>query len=225
MKMTMRIGPTKKALVVAAWAGWVWAATVAWGQQVVIDMENTLVSLSENTAGQDYVLMANNPGAAFTVIGINLSIQIGNGDATASAPIITAVDAVTGTPFSSLPAGNRLLNMTEVTEQFFNVDLGVNLGTAPSATVTIPSGAFRLATITFDTTSLGAGTWSLNVGGVNPIYGADTSFTLASGYAELNPQISLADGNLSVVPEWEGSGVAAGLLLVGWAIRRSTSGR
>lgn len=225
MKMMTKMSPTKKTVVVASWAGWVWAATVAWGQQVVIDMENTLVSLSENTAGQDYVLMANNPGAAFTVVAINLSIQIGNGDATASAPIITAVDAVTGTPFSSLPEGNRLLNMTDVTEQFFNVDLGVNLTTAPSTTVTIPSGAFRLATITFDTTSLGAGTWSLNVGGVNPVYGSDTSFILAGSFAELHTQFSLADGNLSVVPEWEGSGVAAGLLLVGWAIRRSTSGR
>ena len=214
---------TRRAAVVAAWAGFAWAATVAWGQvpQVVIDMENTRVSLAANRAGQDYVLMANNPGAAFTVVGVNLSMQVGNGDGTSSAPLITGVDAVTGTPFSSLPAGQRILNTTEVTEQFFNVDLGVDLGAAPQGTaVTIPSGSFRLATVTFDTTSLGPGSWSLNVGFVNPAHGFDTTFTLAS-FGELTPLITLGDGNLTVVPEWEGAGVAAGLMLVGWAGRRS----
>ena len=212
--------------VVAAWAGYALASTVAWAQvpQVVIDMENTLVSLAPNQAGQTFAIMANNPGSPFNVVSINLSVQVGNGQDTSSAPMITGVDAVTGTPFASLLPGQRVLNTSEVTSQFFNVDLGVNLGTAPTVTVTIPSGSFRLATVTFDTTSLGPGSWNLNVGGVNLNLGSDTVFYLAGTFAELTPQISLGDNNLTVVPEWEGAGMAAGLMLVGWAARRSFRG-
>lgn len=224
-KMTTRMTTARRTVALAAWAGWAWATTVAWGQAVEIDMENTSVSLLPNQAGQNYALMAYNPGAAFTVVGVNLSIQVGTGDPTSSAPLITGVDAVTGTPFSSLSASDRTVNVTEVTDQFFSVDLGVNLFNAPGATVTIPAGAFRLATVTFDTTSLASGAWSLNVGFVNTTYGEDTSFTLAGSLTELTPMISLGDSNLTVVPEWEGTGSAAGLMLLGWAARRSTKGR
>jgi len=227
-KIAMRMTTTRRAVALAAWAGWAWATMVAWGQAVEIDMENTSVSLLANQAGQSYALMAFNPGAAFAVVGVNLSIQVGNGDPTSSAPLITGVDAVTGTPFSSLSASNRVVNVTGVTDQFFNVDLGVNYDAAqgaPIPTVTIPAGAFRLATVTFDTTSLASGAWSLNVGGVNPNYGSDTYFTLASQFSELTPMISLGDSNLTVVPEWEGPGAAAGLMLVGWVAWRSTRGR
>lgn len=227
MKTTTKMATARRAVVWAAWAGWAWTATIAWGQvpQVVIDMETTLVSLAANQAGQNHVLMAYNPNAAFSVVGVNLSIQVGNGDPTSGAPIITGVDAVTGTPFSSLQASERILWTNPITEQFFNVDLAVNLAAAPAATVTIPSGFFQLATVTFDTTSLAPGTWSLNVGFVNLNYGDDTFFTLASDFEELTPLISLGEDNLTVVPEWEGAGVAAGLMLVGWAARRSTRGR
>lgn len=224
-KIAMRMTTTRRAVALAAWAGWAWATTVAWGQAVEIDMENTSVSLLANQAGQSYALMAFNPGAAFAVVGVNLSIQVGNGDPTSSAPLITGVDAVTGTPFSSLSASDRVVNVTGATDQFFNVDLAVNYSTAPGATVTIPAGAFRLATVTFDTTSLASGAWSLNVGFVNPNYGSDTFFTLASNFLALTPTISLGDSNLTVVPEWEGTGAAAGLMLVGWVAWRSTRGR
>lgn len=199
-------------------------AQVPQGAGIAVDLANRFISLRPNEAGQTYALMANNPGQAFDILQAYLTFQIGDGQATSSAPSITSVDVITGTPFASLAANERVLSDSQVTPQFRSVDISVDLENAFGTTVTIPSGVFRLATITFDTTALDLGMWDFNMMGVNSDLGIDTYFTL-SDFNTYSPIISAGLQTLTVVPEVEDMATLSGVGLLGWmAWRRRRSG-
>ena len=158
--------------------------------QAALIMDVGSIALNPGQAGQERVFQVENTGGApVDTLGIQFNIQIGDGSALLLAPTITQVDILTGTIFatdnSGLSGGMDTVHRWEIST--------LENGSPP--TPSVPTAFSTAATVTFDTTGFGAGSW-------------DVSFTVPSGStayidpASGNPlPMTLIDGTLTIVPE------------------------
>ena len=154
--------------------------------------------------------------------GGDLTFQVDGDHDTSSQPSITGLDVLSGTPWEGLPSSAVVTQqVTQSGGQFWNVTYFLAPEEPPTGlVVTIPSGAFRLAELTFDTTSLEGGSWTFAMTGAGLVVGGDSYLVLASaGQATLVATL----GSVTVVPEPMRATAATGLAGC-WLVRRRRSG-
>ena len=161
--------------------------------------------LQPNMPGQTLEFLVQNNGSAVNnVRGLDFLIQISEDGS--EGPSITAVDIITGTPFESNNSG-PVLQDGGPHLKYWRVET-----TGPSSPVTLPSGATRMARVTFDTTGLNSGTWGLFF---------DTAFDTAYSDTSNNAiPMTINNGSLTVVPEPSHYAAMAGAGCLIWAVVR-----
>ena len=133
---------------------------------------------------------------------------------------------MSGTPWEGLPSSAVVTQrVTQSGGQFWNVTYLLAPEDPPTGlVVTIPTGSFRLAELTFDTTSLEGGSWTFALSGSDLEFNPDGYLVLASA-AQATLVATL--GSVTVVPEPMRATAATGLAvgLAGcWLVRRRRSG-
>ena len=168
-------------------------------------------TLQDNTANQTLSFFVNNSsGSPVAVTGLNFNLQIGDGTV---GPTITAVDLLTGTPFASNNTGQGSTGSSP--HQAFWAT------TTSSGSVNLTPGLNKVATVTFDSTSLNSGSWGLFLGATD---------NGATAYLDTSPipndiPMTINEGSLTIVPEPGSYAVVAALscLAFGIVARRSRS--
>jgi hypothetical protein len=129
---------------------------------------------------------------------------------------------LSGTPWADVPSSAVVTQrVTQSGGQFWNVTYFLAPEDPPTGlVVTIPTGAFRLAELTFDTTSLEGGSWTFAMTGAGLVVGGDSYLVLANA----TPATLVATlGSVMVVPEpmkaTAVTGMAAGMAGC-WLVRR-----
>lgn len=176
-------------------------STAALAEPIILVGDHALVG---NQAGQKVLIYVSGGDA---VEGLNLNVQIGDGGpplgGTTIAPVITAVDFITGTIFD----GNNNGQSDIATFPLFYA------GSTTTSKATVAADGL-LATLTIDTTGFLFGSWALQLGNTD---NGPTDFTVVAA--------SITDGTISV-PEPSGLVLAlATLLPIALACRCTTSRR
>lgn len=187
-------------------------------QELRIDLASQPIRLQPNLAGQGVRLYLDNLGAAdvralATTLKFQLDDGVVGGEAT---PALTGIDAVTGTPWAL--AGGVQITATSQPESWdvrvFADFLGGQEAVLPASIATF------LASVTFDTTGVGPGVWSLRVAGL-ALDPTETKYELNDGRTYY-PTTSL--GTVTVVPEAATTALCAGVGLVVLAVTRRCRG-
>jgi hypothetical protein len=176
-----------------------------------IDVGN--ITLNPNQAGQQRDVYIQNTGDTdFQAQGLTLRLQLDDGLGGGNAPTISNVNAVNGTPWEGQLGS--VINQTTQTE-FWDVRVLSDAFGGKSATLGAQSQT-KLATVTFDTTSLSSGTWAFKLAGfdITPNPGDSKYNALGSG-TEIFPTVN--NGLISVVPEPASYALATGIILIGAA--------
>ncbi|MCB1097132.1 MAG: PEP-CTERM sorting domain-containing protein [Verrucomicrobiae bacterium] len=149
------------------------------------------IDLQPNQSGQTVSFFVNNTDAS-TDVGVgSFRIQVVDGEDTTTAPTITSVDAITGTPFDGMNTGE--LGMATGVRRWES-----SLTAFPSA-VPFLNGDL-IATVTFDTTGFffGDGPFSVSLTSTGPGGPYPTEYRDGSN----NPIFpTLTDGQITIVPE------------------------
>ena len=202
-----------------------WGMGLCQGQSLTVNLANNPIQLEPNLAGQKVVIMGmNGTGGPVEVTGGYLTFQVDGGQDTSSQPSITGLDVVSGTPWEGV-SSSVLQQVTATTGQFWSVTYLLMPEEPPTgAVVTIPSGSFRLAEVTFDTTSLSGGSWTFAMTGAGLLVEGDSYLVLADAAQET---LVATLGSVTVVPEpmsaTAATGLAAGLAGC-WLVRRRRRG-
>lgn len=164
-------------------------------------------NLQPNQSDQQVSLFIENTGGSSDYGGLNFSILVGDG---LSGPAITGVNLLTGTPFEAANFGGQFADGANTPrQQFWSV---------ASLSAVLPAGQSRLATLTFDTTGLTPGSWSLN------LFGSGMPSTALFDYTASEYTALFENGTLTVVPEPETYGLLAAAGLMGFALWRRHAG-
>lgn len=152
-------------------------------------------SVAGNTAETtvDLFLQNTSPTDLFEAAAATLKFQIDDGLGGGNAPVITAIDGISGTPWAT--AGTSQQNIVSDPE-FWDVRLTANFLGGQKAEFPA-NGTTKIATLTIDTTGFFAGSYSLLMSGVQD--GTDSKYNPFSGGAEVFPTV--VNGNLTIVPE------------------------
>jgi hypothetical protein len=176
---------------------------------LLIDFGNQ--TLLPDTPGQSITVTISNDGEPVPLGGFELFLQVADGGpewpaGSISGPAMESVDLLNGTPFQNNNFGGQFESLDNVPQRQFWSVVG---------TPTLPTGSGQLlATVTFDTTGLGSGTWDLFLA---ELPGAGTRL--------LNPlsdpyDVAIVNGTLTVVPEPSAGATVAGCLLLGALVSR-----
>lgn len=187
----------------------------ALAQMLVIDLASQPIDLLPDTAGQQVGLYIDNADASVLLAdAATLKFQVDDGLNGGNAPAITAVDAITGTPWS--PAGG-FQNVQTGQAEYWDVRVFANFFSGQHASLPA-EGLSLLATVTFDTTGLTGGSWSFRMAGldVDPI---NSKFELTGGGTYF-PTTTAGTVSISPVPEPETVALATGIGLVAFAAWR-----
>jgi hypothetical protein len=202
----------------------VWGVGWCQGQSltVEVDLRGAPIQLQPNTADQKWVIWGYNPWPnEFDVMGMSLGFRVNGGGDVQHQPSITGLDVVSGTPWEG--SALTLTPDDGLNRQFKGMDIFLT-DFLEGAVVTIPTGSFRLAELTFDTTSLEGGSWTFALSGSDLEFNPDGYLVLASA-AQATLVATL--GSVTVVPEPMRATAATGLAvgLAGcWLVRRRRSG-
>jgi hypothetical protein len=170
------------------------ALLVAGGIAGMIHTEAQVLSISVGSQtinpapNQTLTFTVNNSSpSAVDVAGLNFNIQLGDGTV---GPTITGVDLLTGTPFASNNTG-QTDNSSGAHQAFWTV-------TTSSGAVSLSPGSTKVATVTFDGTSLTSGqNWGLFL---EATHNGPTRYLDTTVNANDIP-MTITDGSLTIVPE------------------------
>ena len=196
MKTTAR-NPQLMKLSRLALLGLLAAGGLSWSARAGLYINVGTIDLNPNTAGQTVDLFIDNTGAtAFQAQGLTLRLQVDDGLGGGNAPILTAVNAVTGTPWAGQLGS---VNNQKTEPEFWDVRIFSDFFSGKYAELG-PNSHTLLATVTFDTTGLTSGTWDFRLANFtltpNP---GDTKYNLFGTGNEFFPTVN--NGQLTVVPE------------------------
>lgn len=162
------------------------------------------LQLQPDQPGQMVSLWIDNTGGPVSIGGMDLAIQVGDGGPAGGGsvlgPILESVNLVVGTIFDGHDFGGQFGDAANVDQrQFWSV-------VAPTAEVP-GDGRSLLATVTFDTTGFGAGSWDVALSGL--------AFAESRLFDPFGEPLAVQFGNsaLTIVPEVS-PGWMAGMLLV-----------
>ncbi len=192
------------------------AITAPVGAAIMIDLGSQPIALLPDLALQQVILNVSNPdGTDFFSTAATLKFVVDDGTGGGNAPVITGIDALNLTPWSS--AGGIQNNQT-TNPEFWDVRVFANFLGGQSAKLPANSST-RLAKVTFDTTGLSSGTWTIKMSALNvdpqgskyEVFGGGTHF----------PDVTVGSITLlAAVPEPAETALISGLALLGVGVAR-----
>jgi hypothetical protein len=166
---------------------------------LILDLPD--LTLQPNQANQTFTISVQNTGAGVQLTGVQLLLLIGNGDVaiggSGGGPAFQAVSLLApGSLFAANNTGDRGAgNFAADYPPNGLTQLFQRTTSTSSGTVTLDTGTFDLATVTFNTTGIGPGDYSWAANWLSQV----SFFTDTSQGGVVNP--TLIGGMLTVVPE------------------------